>query len=107
MAQVVLPIDASAPHYTVDVALGGTLYRFGVNWNDRAGFWTLDVSLTDDTPLVAGMKVVADWDLLGQFPDLRLPPGYLLAVDLTAQGLDPAYDDLGSRVILVFDDEPI
>lgn len=104
MAQWSLPIDAAAPHYTVDVPLAGTLYRFTVHWNDRGGFWTIDVSLTDDTPIVSSIKIVADWELWGQFPDARLPAGYLMAVDLSGQSLDPAYDDLGSRVILVFDD---
>lgn len=104
MAQVALPIDASAPHYTVDVALAGIPYRFAVHWNDRGGFWTFDLSLTDDTPLVGSVKIVADWELCGQFPDNRMPAGYLFAVDISGQGLDPGFDDLGSRVIMVFDD---
>jgi hypothetical protein len=88
----------------VDVALAGTLYRFALNFNTRGGFWTMDVLTLDDEPIVASVKLVADWELLGQFNDLRLPPGFLFCVDLSGAGLDPGFEDLGTRVIVVHDD---
>jgi hypothetical protein len=104
MARTVLPVDSDDFNYTVDVALSGSLYRFSLCWNTRGEFWSLDVLDQDDSPIVAGVKLVADWELLAQFPDTRLPPGLLYCVDLSGQSADPGATDLGSRVFLVYDD---
>lgn len=100
-----LPIDASDPEYDVDVDLDGSLYRLGVRWNERGGYWSLDVSIPDDdTPIVTGMRIVPDWNLLRQFVDTRLPPGRLVCIDSSGRGEAPGYADLGSRVVLVYED---
>lgn len=104
MALNVLPLDSDDAKYTIDITLSGILLRYSFYYNGRGDFWTLDVYDTDDNPIVGGIKLVADWELWGQFNDARLPPGPLYCVDTSGQGTDPGADDLGSRVILVYDD---
>lgn len=104
MALLVIPVDSVDPNYTIDVSLSGGLYRLRLWWNNRSGNWTLDVLDTSDNPIVAGVVLVADWELLSHYPNPALPPGMFYCVDTSGQSLDPGYDDLGARVILVYDD---
>jgi hypothetical protein len=99
-----LPIDSADPAYDVDADMGGTLYRLAIAWNTRGKYWTLSISLTDGTLLVAGIRLVPDYELLARFNDARLPVGRLACVDLTGRGDPPTYEDLGTRVVMVYDD---
>lgn len=104
MALYVLPFDSLDTNYQVDVALAGRVYRFRLYYNNRAGLWTMDVCTSQDDVIVAGVVLLSDWELLGHFPDLRLPPGPLYCVDTSGRSEDPGPDELGGRVIVVFDD---
>lgn len=104
MAQHVLPVDSDSASYSFDVDLSGKLYRLALAWNTRAAWWTLDIADDADTPLVTGIRLVADTELIRLFALDALPPGSLYCVDTSGQGVDPTDTDLGSRVILVYDD---
>lgn len=104
MAQSVIPLDSLNSQYSLDVALSGTSYRLSFFWNVRGAFWTMDVTDLSDLPILMGVKLVADWDLLSNFANPLLPTGRLLCVDTSGAGTDPTDSDLGSRVILVYDD---
>lgn len=104
MADVVIPVDSADPHYTLDVTLSGIAYRLSLDWNTRGGFWALGIYDQTGAPIVLGVKIVADWELLARFANSRLPPGLLFCVDTSGQGLDPTDSDLGTRVLLVYDD---
>ncbi len=104
MAQFVLPVDSNDTNYTLDVTLSGVSYTLGLYWNTRGGFWSLDFYDAAGDPIATGIKLVADWELISQFADSAMPPGFLYCVDTSGQSLDPGVSDLGSRVILVYDD---
>ena len=104
MAYEVLPLDAAQPAYTVDVGFGGVLYRLALQVNTRGGYWTMGIYTTADEAIVEGIRIVTDWELLGQYSDSRLPPGRLFSVDLNEDGSEPTVDDLGSRLLVVYDD---
>ena len=104
MADFVIPVDSTGTNYTLDVSLSGRVYRFGLYWNTRGQFWSLDIFDQADNPLATGLKLVADWELIGGLGNSDLPPGFLYCVDTSGQGIDPTETDLGTRVILVYDD---
>ena len=104
MADFVIPVDSAGTNYTLDVSLSGSVYRFGLYWNTRGQFWLLDIFDQADTPLATGLKLVADWELIGGLGMASLPAGLLYVVDVSGQGLDPGIDDLGTRVQLIYDD---
>lgn len=104
MADFFLPIDSSDAAYTVDIPLSGTIYRFAVAWNTRSQNWSFSIGLPDQDPIVAGLRIVGDWQYSQFFTDARLPPGRLYSVDLSGTGLDPGREDLGDRVVMVYND---
>lgn len=98
---VEIPVSKDVPNYTQRVTLDGREYLLGFDWNDREQRWYLSISTVDETPLAMGIKVIANWPLLRKFTDDRLPPGVLMAADLSPEGGEPpGFSDLGRRVKL-------
>lgn len=98
-----IPVATDTPLYSERVTLDGSEYIFAFDWNDREGRWYLSISTVDGLPLALGIKLVANWPLLRRFTDSRLPPGHLIAADISSQaGESPAYAELGARVKLMY-----
>ncbi len=102
MSALILPVDASAPHYDVQVVLEGATYLLELRWNERSTAWSLSISDVAGKLLVAGRRVVLGANLLGRSADARLPPGILVAVDSSGTDQEAGRDDLGGRVQLVY-----
>ena len=98
----VLPFVPAEPSYRVSTTLGATQFLLDVHWNDRAGAWYFDILASDETRLRSGIKVVLGALLGGRCVTPGFPDGVLVAVDTTGQGRDAGYDDLGSRVVVLF-----
>ncbi len=110
MAQWIVPIASLQAFDSIDVALSGVAYRLQFYWNGRdgsnnpaGGSWNLSLLDTSDNPIATGIKLVLGGYLLAPFA-LENPPGNLFLVDQSGQDLDPGFGDLGSRVLMVYDD---
>lgn len=104
MAVLEIPVRNDLDRYALTVTLDGTDYRFAFSHNTRDDHWYLSVDLTDGTALVSGAAIVADTPLLarwGATPELPAD-GYLMAVDTTGESVEPAKEDLGDRVKLLW-----
>ena len=97
---VQLPIDSANPNYRVGVTLNDIPYLFEVRWNARDSAWYLDVLDVSEDPIRTGIKIVLGVALGWRSTDPRFPTGAILAEDLTGEGRDATYDDLGSRVVV-------
>lgn len=98
-----IPTPVDVPLYTFRVTLDGVEYLFKLDWNDRENRWYLGLYTADEIPLAVGIKVVANWPLLRRFTGTNMPPGILIAADMSAErGESPEYADLGTRVKLLY-----
>lgn len=104
MANFLIPTATSNPHFVMQTQLDGLTYTIRVHWNEREGAFYLDVGDVDNVPIVTGRKLVADWPLLHRVRDEGKPPGEIYVVDKTGEGVDPGFDDLGKRVVLIYID---
>lgn len=89
--------------------IDGREYQLIFSWNDRYQSWYLDILDQDSSPILYGKRlvcgVVLGRELVG---DSRIWPGKLSCVATTPDASDPGQFDLGSRVLLVYDDlQPI
>jgi hypothetical protein len=90
----------SNPAQAFTVALGGTKYDITARYNDLAGYWTFDLTRTQDhAVLVSEVPILIGQDLLGPY---ALQVGGLVATDLSGVGLDAGPDDLGDRVTVTW-----
>ncbi len=85
------------------VALDGTAYRLAFAWNTTEEYWALDLRRDDGTYLFRGLRLTLGVNILRQFVAAGFPPGSLVAVDTSGQGVEAGRDDLYSgRVTLVY-----
>ena len=94
----------------VNVSLGGTTYQLRMIWNVGNQSWALDIyDSTGATPIIQGIALVSNVDLLAQYAYLGLG-GKLVAVtllpnpdDYTGFGLLPIdFNDLGITGFVYF-----
>lgn len=89
------------PSYVESVVLESVVYEFEFNWNSRAEAWFLTISRDDET-LVAGVKIVDNFELIGRFSNVKLPRGLLLTLDIQNINRPPGRYELGSAVKLAY-----
>lgn len=102
MAKQVINTSQELSSYDQRVVLDGREYVLAFQWNQREAKWYLSISDQDGSPIVHGIKVVANFPLLRRLRDRRAPPGELYAQDRSGAGADPGLRDFGTRVILVY-----
>jgi hypothetical protein len=90
---------AEFPFFTQDLLLDGAKYRFLFLWNTRASKWSLSIYTTSDAPLVEGIPVALDQEMLGQYHSRGIPPGELWAVDATGTLVEISRDDLAKGLV--------
>lgn len=77
-------------------------YVFDVRWNARAESWYMDILAADETPIRMGIRLVLGTLLGGRSVSLAFPAGALRARDLSNEGREAAFDDLGTRVVVYY-----
>jgi len=105
MAIVVIPTRTDLGAYTFQAELDGSLYRFGMQFNEREQLWYMSIADEAGVAIRSGIKVVANFPLLTRVADIRKPPGQLIALSPTAQEPDPGLEDLGDGVSLIYLEE--
>lgn len=66
--------------------------------------WFYDISSEDETPILMGQPVFVDYALAERFQSSLLPSGKWFFFDTSNKLLDPGREDLGTRVILIYED---
>ncbi len=98
-----LPTDQGdlAP-YDFQVELDGVVYTVGLRFLERTQRWLYDLSTADGTVLLQGQPVLNAYPLLQRFQDGKLPPGDLRAVATSEPAREANADELGTRVLLLY-----
>lgn len=96
--------SSSADYWMQYTQIDGREYLFTFYWNDRASAWYMDVADQDGVPIGSGIKLVCGVALMRAIVDDRKWPGALFCLPSTQDDSDPGHDDLGTRVLLVYND---
>lgn len=101
---LIVPIASLNAQSTQTVTLGSVVYSFTFTFNTRCLSWDLSIAEQNGTPIVSGIKLLPQLDLLSRHKDARLPPGALLTVDVQEanKALRPTKTQLGTKLILVY-----
>ena len=92
--------DLDAYSFVIELEKRNYLLRF--RFNERMNTWFMDICKTDGTPILAGLPLLTDTDLVSRFVIPDLPPGLFVAVDESGQGMDAGRFDLGASVKLLY-----
>ncbi|ALD79406.1 MULTISPECIES: phage baseplate plug family protein [Citrobacter freundii complex] len=93
-------IPLGADNQTFRVMLSDINYTLKVVWRDEAG-WILDVMDSGAQPLLMGVPLVPDVDLIEQYPDLGISGALIVMTDNGAPEY-PTKTNLGSSSHLYF-----
>ncbi len=100
---LIIPVFPSEPLYQERVRLEDRDYIFRFDWSNREQRFYVSLFDQDEQPLLRGLKIVANWDLLSlHHANLAVPPGQLIPMDLEQGGVPPTFDDFGTRVRLFY-----
>ncbi len=109
---LIIPTSTELSDYRQVTNLEGRDYVLAFVHNTREDRWYMNLADQDESPIVDGIKVVAEIDLLQRVTDPRRPPGKIVARDLTAPdptddqpkilSEDPGLRDLGGRITLLY-----
>jgi len=101
---VVIPVDLTRSSTIIEqVELDKASYTLRFRWNARGKALFLDISDTDG-PILKGIRVVRDYDLLEMYTSPRRPPGTLRLVDRRDDPLsgDVTPESVGERFLLAY-----
>ncbi|MBJ8361251.1 hypothetical protein I6M76_01360 [Citrobacter cronae] len=93
-------IPLGADNQTFRVMLSDINYTLKVVWRDEAG-WILDVMDSGAQPLLMGVPLVPDVDLIEQYPELGISGALIVMTDNGAPEY-PTKTNLGSSSHLYF-----
>jgi hypothetical protein len=102
MAILQIPTDSDNSTYTETIQLEGIFYIFDFHWNTRDEAWYCTIYASDRTPIIAGIKLVVDYELLNDYKVEGMPPGALFLIDTTLQRIPCQRNDLGVRCQLIY-----
>ena len=94
MAYLEIPLDADLLKYQERVTLEGTTYIFDFYYNGRDGKWRFDISTSAEEPIVTGVPLYVNTDMLGSYIDARLPAGRIVLIDLSGLEADPTSENM-------------
>ncbi len=96
MANLVIPFFDSSS-FQEEVTLEGVVFSFLFSWNTYGGFWVLHIFDRDLNPVVLGIRLVLNYELLGIHPGVDMPKGTLYVIDIKDGPDDISYEDLASN----------
>ena len=88
------------PRYSFSVALEEKDYQFSIHWNETDTAWYLDLKGITNTEDIKGIKLVTGPNLIKPYAILDM--GALYMIDVKEEGLDPDYDNIGSRYLMYY-----
>jgi hypothetical protein len=99
---IALPLIPSVSHYSFATTIENETYAFTMRWNARDAAWYMDVFTEAGDVLRQGVKVVLGAYLGRASSDGFFNKGVLVARDTSGQGVEAGYNDLGTRVEVVY-----
>lgn len=90
------------PHFFQSVTLDNEIYILNFDWNVRGEFWNMAINNVANEPIVSGIKLVLNYELIRRFGKEELPPGYLIAIDVTEKMEKIGRNDMDDLVFLTY-----
>ena len=108
MSILEIPLTPDTPDFRQVASLDGAAYVLDVSFSDRTNSWYVSVLQqredSEPTPIAEGVRLAVNYPVLAGIVFDGRPQGELIPIDLTNRGIDPSYEDLGTRVRLYYYD---
>jgi hypothetical protein len=97
MTPVTIPFQPVSA-FSESVTLDRNEYTLSFYWNTRGEFWSMNIADANGATIITGIRLVINYPLRLQHPQLALPPGEFVVVDPSGSNEEPGRDDFtGNR----------
>ncbi len=87
-----------APSFTEELNIEERTYKFQFVFNSRSEAWSLSIFDPRSNPIVEGIRLVLNYELIRIHNYLPIPPGHLFVVDTDATNEAPiAFEDFTNQ----------
>lgn len=100
---IVFPLTQD-PLQDFDLHLSDILYHFELRWIDACQSWLLSMFDAYRGPIFYNYRLSGNWSVTATSSDPRLPPGDIVCVDVTGQGKEPTFENLGIDLQVIYRD---
>ena len=97
----IIPFQPSDTNVKLTVPIDDARYVFYHRWNSRDQAWYVDFYEEDFTPILLGIKLTLGGRIGASCGHPFFANHSFTLMDTSGSGIDPGFDDLGSRVILI------
>ena len=104
MAIVEIPVRSDLPAYQFGIDLDGVNFKFSFRFNTRMGRWLWDILDTEENPILMGVPLLVNLDLIGRYKIEELPLGSFICINETGTSNNPGRYDLGNNVKLLYEE---
>lgn len=92
-----IPIQKSIPSLKQRMILDDVEVVMRFDWNSRNETWHISFYDSVENPLLVGIPLFVNYDIIGRFIIDGMPPGQILCYDTSGQNMEAGLDDLGDR----------
>lgn len=97
-----IPINFQEPHLKLRVILDNIQVVMQIDWNDEDSRWQISISDANENPLVMGLAMNINEELIQRFSITGLPLGQLVFLNTTGKDDEAGIDDLGNKCRLFY-----
>ena len=95
---VEIPTVTDDPSFKLRTELEDVTYIIRLDWNTRVEKWHISIFDADENPLLSGIPLNVDTDLIGPLRIAGLPPGLLMLFDTRGENAEAGRDDLFENI---------
>jgi len=85
------------PSFSEVISIDGIYYKLAFKWNTRDTCWLLDFLDINDSPIMIGIKLIINYELILLHAMPVMPLGILYLIDLSGSYEPCGFEDLGGR----------
>jgi hypothetical protein len=89
------PMRNDVPQYSFNISLSGTVFNIQVLFNVRMQRYIMNINDTQGNTILAGIPVLIERNLTGQYITLAIPSGTFFCTDDTGQDTQPTQFSFG------------
>lgn len=98
-----VPITQDDASFKIRTILEGFELVLKIDWNTRIERWHVSIYNAAEEPLVTGLPMHINTELIERFEIVGLPPGRLMLFDTSGRITEAGRDDLGDRCKLLYE----
>lgn len=99
-----VPTIPNLPWYSSKITLSGVVFTITLRYNDRMQRWILDIGDPSGNPILAGLPILINRNVNGQYVIAGIPSGFFFAVDDTNLGIQATLNSFELDHTLLYND---